>query len=339
MPHASLSSPSDSDPVKSPVIQLFRHENLLQGIIDAEAEGRSATPRALAKDFQVTERTIRRMVRRLRNDHEIEYDRALKQYRWKGRKSPGGIGTAEQLTSWDVGMVLLLAAAAGEDHPAGRRLFDHLRQHGVPTHLLSAHIPLSAVELGRGVETVSDDVFRTILGAAAGSHSLKGYYRKAQSRTSRRRHFLPRHVCLLSGRWTAISYDFERKDHRNFLIGRFTSAPTFDAIVDASELPPFEIGKYLAHDFGRFHGDGRIEVVIRFESDAMTSLQERCWGSGQEVQHLEGGGGRLHLTVTHLADVCRWILSWGGAARVEAPDELREMVGREASRILRAHEL
>ncbi|MEX2382830.1 MAG: WYL domain-containing protein [Opitutales bacterium] len=339
MSAAPLSSPHDIDPVKSPVTQLFRHENLLQEIIDAEAEERNATPRALAKYLQVTERTLRRMVRRLRSDHEIEYDRTLKRYRWKGRKSPAGPGAAEQLTSWDVGMALLLADAAGKDHPAGRRLVDHLRQHGVPTHLLSTHLPLSALDLGRGVEAVPDDVFRVILGAAATGRSLKGYYRKAQSRVSRRRHFLPRHICLLSGRWTAISYDFERKDHRNFLVGRFTSAPSFDAAVDASQLPPFEVGKYLANDFGRFHGEEAMEVVLRFESEAMASLQERCWRSGQEIERLEDGSGRLRFTVTHLADVCRWILSWGGAACVESPAELREMVGREARRILTAHEL
>jgi predicted DNA-binding transcriptional regulator YafY len=49
------------------------------------------------------------------------------------------------------------------------------------------------------------------------------------------------------------------------------------------------------------------------------------------MQRLRNGGAELCLTLGHLEEVERWILSWGNHAEVLAPDGLKERIAKTAS--------
>ena len=53
-------------------------------------------------------------------------------------------------------------------------------------------------------------------------------------------------------------------------------------------------------------------------------MRERKWHGSQELTDLPGGGVRLRLLLNNLAEVERWILSWGTHATVVRPERLRE---------------
>jgi predicted DNA-binding transcriptional regulator YafY len=51
---------------------------------------------------------------------------------------------------------------------------------------------------------------------------------------------------------------------------------------------------------------------------------------------LKDGGVELRLKLSSLAEVERWVLSWGGDAVVVKPRELAKIVKRSAEKILRS---
>ena len=48
------------------------------------------------------------------------------------------------------------------------------------------------------------------------------------------------------------------------------------------------------------------------------------WHPWQELTDLPGGGVRRHLRLTDLAEIERWVLSWGTHATVVGPEALRK---------------
>ena len=64
-------------------------------------------------------------------------------------------------------------------------------------------------------------------------------------------------------------------------------------------------------------------------------IREKKWHESQQLRELKGGGVELRLKLSSLAEVGRWVLSWGGDAVVVRPAELAESVKQAAQRILR----
>jgi proteasome accessory factor B len=53
------------------------------------------------------------------------------------------------------------------------------------------------------------------------------------------------------------------------------------------------------------------------------------------LRQLKGGGAELRLKLSSLVEIERWVLSWGGDAKVLKPKELAEAVREAAEKILR----
>ena len=71
-------------------------------------------------------------------------------------------------------------------------------------------------------------------------------------------------------------------------------------------------------------------MVVDFDKWAGELVRERKWHRSQQLTELPDGGVRLQLRLNNLAEVERWILSWGIHATVQQPQRLRETI-RSAS--------
>ncbi len=97
------------------------------------------------------------------------------------------------------------------------------------------------------------------------------------------------------------------------------------------ELPKdFDFQKLSGSRFGVHRGDEDINVEILFSRRVADYVKERIWHSGLHIEEHKSGDVTLFLTVNHLLELKRWILSWGVEARVLAPDSL----AREIRQIL-----
>jgi proteasome accessory factor B len=69
-----------------------------------------------------------------------------------------------------------------------------------------------------------------------------------------------------------------------------------------------------------------IDVVLRFRPDQAPYVRERMWHPSQKLTELPGGGVQLEFRAGGPYELRRWILGWGDAVEVVAPDELRHEI-------------
>jgi predicted DNA-binding transcriptional regulator YafY len=178
-------------------------------------------------------------------------------------------------------------------------------------------------------------IFDVLARAAAQRWQLELLYRKPGAKNPEPRLVDPYHLANINGEWFLFAYDHTRQDVRTFVPARIQSArPTGKTFERAST---FSLEKRLRDSFGVYSGAGQYEVLIRFTPRAADYIREKKWHESQQLRELKGGGVELRLKLSSLVEIERWILSWGGDARVMKPRELVQAVRNSAKKILAAN--
>jgi predicted DNA-binding transcriptional regulator YafY len=100
----------------------------------------------------------------------------------------------------------------------------------------------------------------------------------------------------------------------------------------------FDPDRCLTHSWGIWSSDttGVAEVRLRFDASVAHRVRESIWHRSQQLRELPDGRVEMELAVAGIVEIRPWILSWGDAVEVLAPDELRESVatavGKAAAR-------
>jgi predicted DNA-binding transcriptional regulator YafY len=136
----------------------------------------------------------------------------------------------------------------------------------------------------------------------------------------------------INGEWFLFAYDHARKDIRTFAPARMQSAKATGNTFERTQK--FSLEKRLRDSFGVYSGEGEFDVVIRFNARAADYIREKKWHPSQTLRDLKDGGAELKMKLSSLAEVQRWVLSWGGDAEVLKPKELAESVRAAARKIL-----
>jgi proteasome accessory factor B len=177
-------------------------------------------------------------------------------------------------------------------------------------------------------------IFDILAKATAHRRQIELTYRKAGNREPERRLIDPYHLANINGEWYLFAYDHERKDIRTFVPARVQAVKSTGKIFERPQK--FSLDKRLRGSFGVHSGEGEFEVVIRFTARVADYVREKKWHESQELRELKDGGVELSLKLSGLAEVERWILSWGGEAAVQKPRELVAAVKRAAEKILQS---
>jgi len=130
----------------------------------------------------------------------------------------------------------------------------------------------------------------------------------------------PYHCVRYEGDWYVLAYCHLRAAIRTFSLTRILAVLTLDISFRRPEN--FDFQTIFASHFGIHWGQGSNEVRIRFDQGAAVYIRERQWHPSQRIEELESGGLVLTMTVNHLLELKRWILSWGPAAQVITPSHL-----------------
>jgi predicted DNA-binding transcriptional regulator YafY len=102
-------------------------------------------------------------------------------------------------------------------------------------------------------------------------------------------------------------------------------------LQDTFQIPAgFDFHKLTGSHFGVHWSDDEIEVKIRFDKAVAGYLKERKWHPSQEIEEYPDGSLVLSMTVNHLLELKRWILSWGSMAQILEPqsfvDDIKQTV-------------
>jgi proteasome accessory factor B len=176
------------------------------------------------------------------------------------------------------------------------------------------------------------EIFDALAKATAAQKQIEFTYRKPAEKQTEQRRVDPYHLANINGEWYLFAYDHLRKDIRTFVPARIKSikqtGKTFKRVAG------FSLEQRLRNSFGVHSGKDKFDVVIRFSDKAADYIREKRWHDSQELKEVKGGAVELRMKLSSLAEVERWVLSWGGNAAVVKPRELAESVRRAAKGIL-----
>jgi predicted DNA-binding transcriptional regulator YafY len=175
-------------------------------------------------------------------------------------------------------------------------------------------------------------IFDVLAKAAARREQIELAYRKPGQTKPEARIVDPYHLANINGEWYLFAYDHARKDIRTFAPARIKSVKPTGKTFERPQK--FSLEKRLRDSFGVHSGQGEHTVVIRFNPRAADYVREKKWHESQLLRELKNGGVELSLKLSSLAEIERWVLSWGGDAKVLKPRELAESVRQAARKIL-----
>jgi proteasome accessory factor B len=177
-------------------------------------------------------------------------------------------------------------------------------------------------------------IFDALAKAATRREQIELAYRKPGQKETELRVVDPYHLANINGEWYLFAHDHTRKDIRTFAPARIKSVKATGKTFERPQK--FSLEKRLRDSFGVHSGQGEHTISIRFNSRAADYVREKKWHESQQLQELKNGGVELRLKLSGLAEIERWVLSWGGDAKVLKPRELAEAVMNSAKRILQA---
>lgn len=178
------------------------------------------------------------------------------------------------------------------------------------------------------------EIFDALAKATAARKQIRFNYRKPGQSKPEQRVVDPYHLANVNGEWFLFAFDHARNDVRTFVPARISDVqPTGKTFPRPAK---FSLEKRLHDSFGVVSGEGEFNVVLRFDEFGAGFIREKKWHASQELRELKEGGVELRMKLSSLAEVERWVLSWGGHAKVISPKELREKVRASAQKILDA---
>jgi predicted DNA-binding transcriptional regulator YafY len=191
-----------------------------------------------------------------------------------------------------------------------------------------------SISFRTSAEAIVDlSTFDKLAQATSRREQLEIEYRKPGERTAEKRVIDPYHLANVNGEWFLFAYDQMRKAIRTFVPARILSVKATGVTFEKD--PSFSLKEQLGSSFGVHSGTGKYKVVLQFSEKVADYIREKKWHPSQKLRERTGGELELQMTLSSLVEVERWILMWGGAARVVAPAELGDRVRTAAELILK----
>jgi proteasome accessory factor B len=290
----------------------------------------------LAREAEVSTKTIHRDLEFMRDrlNLPLEFDASRNGYFYDGEVSSF---PTMQITEGEI-FALVVAEKALQQYRGTSFEKPLLSAIKKMEQALPDTISLNLADIGRTISfrtraepILNLEIFDALARAVAQRQQLELQYRKP-GQSAEARIVDPYHLANINGEWFLFAFDHARKDIRTFAPARIQSARPTGKIFERSQK--FSLEKRLRDSFGVHSGEGKFEVVIRFAPRAADYVREKKWHPSQSLREFKNGGVELKMTLSSLGEVQRWILSWGGEAKVLQPPELVEAVRQAAAAIL-----
>jgi len=164
--------------------------------------------------------------------------------------------------------------------------------------------------------TINPAVWKTVIDCLRTSQQMKIQY-KTPGKEPVARIIDPYHGVRFEGDWYVVGFCYLRQEIRTFSLSRILLA---EKTGEKFLIPKnFDFQKLSGSHFGVHWSIKEIKVKIRFNKCVADYIKERIWHSSQEIAGCKDGDLILTLTVSHLLELKRWILSWGCDAQVLEP--------------------
>jgi len=290
-------------------------------------EGRYPNCISLAKEWEVSDKTIQRDIEYLRDqlDAPIDYDPLKHGYFYT---EPSYSLPAISISESDLFSVCVAQTVLSQfrNTPLFKKLssvFEKIRD-ALPdkTTVHPSWMSERILVFPEPATRVNSDIWDTLAKALRDNHCVSITHARPGNRGNDggQRTVDPYYLVSYKGEWYLSSYCHYRKAIRTFAVSRITKASILEATFS---LPAgMTKAKMFGDQFGIIWKDKFHKVRIRFTPEVAPYIRERQWHSSQKVKDLRTGGLILEFTTNHLNEVKDWVLSWGPGATVLAPAAL-----------------
>jgi predicted DNA-binding transcriptional regulator YafY len=295
----------------------------------------------LADGLKVSPRTMRRYLKEIEHDFELEHveTRGGGALRWRVRASEIPRKIALRRTQ----AYALLAARKIFEPTRGSALFEEIDVainqllalaqrpgRGPNAGLADArleerflYLPFVPKNYQEKTEEL-DELFQ----AVSDLRPLTVHYQSAGKSKEEKITIHPYAMVLHRDSIYCVGHHVERGEVRTFVLDRMRDAQM--ATIERFEMPAsFVLDEYFQGEFGIWKAKEKHRVVIEFDAHAAEYVRMRRVHDSQKLASTAGGGVRLTMTVGNLNQVASWILEWGKRAKVIEPKELVERVHGE----------
>lgn len=132
--------------------------------------------------------------------------------------------------------------------------------------------------------------------------------------------------------WYVVGRSSVHRSVRTFHVGRIRS---LEPTSDDYKIPTrFSLDRYLGNAWHLVREPGRrARVVIRFQPKVAQNVAEVTWHKTQTIHWNGDGTLEFRVVVDGLSEISWWILGYGDQAEVLEPEELRNTIAQNASRV------
>ena len=177
------------------------------------------------------------------------------------------------------------------------------------------------------------NVFQMSFNAAANLDQLRIYYIKpGPGQEAEWRTIDLYHLAHVNGEWYMMVFDHLRGKERTFIPARVLKIEkTGKKFVRPKG---WSVEERLKDSFVIEQGDGRYDIVIRFNERAADYIRVKKWKGQTKMVELPNGHLELHMTLSSLNEVQRWIMTFNGNAFPIGPNPLCDMYYCAAEKML-----
>ena len=295
----------------------------------------SWTGTALAERLEVTERTVRRDVDRLRTlGYPIESSTGVAGgYRMgAGASLPPLLLEDDEVIAVSLGLRTATAGTvSGLEEPALRALakLEQMMPQRLRRRVSALHHAVAP--LYQSGPRVDARVLSTLAGACR-NHERAGFRYRTEARATSRR-VEPYGLVHTGSRWYLAAWDETREDWRTFRVDRIEGKVEVGGRFSPRRVPRGSVGRYVAHAVSGQPFALRVKVVFDAPKSALAQ-----WASAAPIR-LEAVGEnrcRMEIGAHSLERTALWLLAMGPDFEVEEPAELLTVLRTLGKRIRRA---
>ncbi len=199
-----------------------------------------------------------------------------------------------------------------------RRRFRTMRSAVVPLHAAGPQIDAS--------------LLTTLAGASRDHQRLRFRYLDREGKATRRR-VEPHGLVHTGSRWYLAAYDLKREDWRTFRVDRIDGKATAEDYFRPRELPDRDVAAYVARSIGNAVHPHRARVLIHAPLDRVA---KKLHPSAGELTAVSKRRCRLEASASSLPALAWYLASLGEEFEVQSPPELVALIGAMGGRLSRA---
>ena len=283
----------------------------------------------LAKDYEVSSRTIHRDIEYMRDmlDAPIEYNSSRRGYYYT---EPNYRLPSIDIKESDFFAICIAEKALQqyENTPIYDKLssiFYKLRD------LLPDTIPVNTSWIDNRYSFIREsytlidpEIWETISLALRNQKQLIIKHKKVKTSNALKRIVNPYHIVSFNGEWYLIAYCNYRNSILKFAISRIKEVSITDS---GFKIPDdFDYNLYMGSNFGIMTEEREYLVKIKFEAKLAPYICERTWHPTQIIKENRDGSIVFSFLTNSFLEVKQWVLSWGADAKVISPKILADRV-------------